>query len=260
MIIDADCHISSTPQGGNSISYEELLRRMDRSGVDQALTWLQPPYERGKLAAGNAYVAEAAKAHPDRILGFGWADPRLGVDRALEAVDRCLHDHGLPGVKLNGAQNEFVIDDSKLVLPVIERIAEANAILALHIGGDSPENTHPWRAGNIARRYPALRILIVHIGGAAFHDLSRAAIEIAREHPNMTMIGSAVRARSILNAITALGPGRVCFGSDTPFELMHVEIAKYQALLEGEVSDADRAAIMGGTINRTLAGSRSAQP
>ena len=182
-IIDADCHISPTPQGGNSISYDELLRRMDRSGVDQALTWLQPPYERGELAAGNAYVAEAVKAHPDRILGFGWADPNLGVDRALEAVDRCLHDYGFPGVKLNGAQNEFVIDDSKLVLPVVEKIAAAGAILALHIGGDSPENTHPWRAGNIARRYPELRMLIVHIGGAAFHDLSRATIEVAAGAP-----------------------------------------------------------------------------
>jgi predicted TIM-barrel fold metal-dependent hydrolase len=255
-IIDADCHISPTPQGGNSISYGELLRRMDRSGVDQALTWLQPPYERGELTAGNAYVAKATQANPDRILGFGWADPRLGVDRALQAVDRCLHDHGFPGVKLNGAQNEFVIDDSTLVLPAVEKIAEAGAILALHIGGDSPENTHPWRAGNIARRYPELRVLIVHIGGTAFHDLSRAAIEVATEHPNMTLIGSAVRAQSILRAITALGPHRVCFGSDTPFELMHVEVAKYRALLEDEFTGSDISAIMGGTIGQVLTGSR----
>jgi predicted TIM-barrel fold metal-dependent hydrolase len=256
-IIDADCHISPTSQGSNSISYDKLLRHMDRSGVDQALTWLQPPYERGELPAGNAYVAEAVKAHPDRILGFGWADPRLGLDRALEAVDRCLHDHGFPGVKLNGAQNEFVIDDSTLVLPVVEKIAAAGAILALHIGGDSPENTHPWRAGNIARRYPELRMLIVHIGGAAFHDLSRAAIEVATDHPNMTLIGSAVRSQSILRAITTLGAQRVCFGSDTPFELMHVEVAKYRALLETEVSATDRAAIMGGTIHQVLTGARA---
>ncbi|MGD9712903.1 MAG: amidohydrolase family protein [Thermomicrobiales bacterium] len=251
-IVDGDCHISPVPGSAPHISTEELLRRMDRSGVDKALTWLQPPYERGLLPEGNAYVAAAMHAHPDRILGFGWADPHLGLEAALDAVDRCLHDHGFAGVKLNGAQNEFVIDDSVLVMPVVEKIAAAGAILALHIGGDSPERTHPWRAGNIARRYPDLRMLIVHIGGAAFHDLSRAAIEIARDYPNMTMIGSAVRSGAVLNAIRALGADRVCFGSDTPFELMHVELARYRALLEGEISPEEIAQVLGGNLLRML--------
>ncbi len=35
MLIDADVHISPTPQGGNSIGIEELLRRMDRCGVER---------------------------------------------------------------------------------------------------------------------------------------------------------------------------------------------------------------------------------
>ncbi len=251
-LFDADCHISSTFQGGVSISYDELVRRMDRAGVEQALTWLQPPYERGLLEEGNAYVAKAQRAHPDRIVGFGWADPRLGVDRALDGVRRCMGEYGFPGVKLNGAQNEFVIDDEKVSLPVIEQVAKLGGILALHIGGDSPENTHPWRAGNIARRYPELRILIVHIGGAAFHDLSRACIEAAAEHPKMTLIGSAVRAQSIIRAIQTLGPARVCFGSDTPFELMHVEVAKFGALLDGVVDERGRELVMSEAIRGIL--------
>ncbi len=251
-IFDADCHISPTFQGGVSISYDELVRRMDRAGVERALTWLQPPYERGRVDDGNAYVAKAQKAHPDRIAGFGWADPRLGVDRALDAVRRCIGGYGFPGVKLNGAQNEFVIDDDSLSMPVIEEIARLGGMLALHIGGDSPENTHPWRAGRIARQYPELQILIVHIGGAAFHDLSRACIDVAAEHLNMTLIGSAVRAQSIIRAIKTLGPERVCFGSDTPFELMHVEVAKYGALLDEVVDARGRELVMGDAIRGIL--------
>jgi hypothetical protein len=53
MIIDADCHISPTPEGGVSIGIEELIRRMDRAGVERALTWLQPPYRR-EIDEGNA--------------------------------------------------------------------------------------------------------------------------------------------------------------------------------------------------------------
>jgi predicted TIM-barrel fold metal-dependent hydrolase len=249
-IFDADCHIS--PAGDGTLRHEALLQRMDRAGVERALVWLQPPYERGQLEAGNAYVAEAQQQHPDRLVGFGWADPRLGVERAKEAARRCLEAYGFPGVKLNGAQNEFVIDDDVLSLPVIEEITRLEGILALHIGGDSPENTHPWRAGNIARRFPELPILIVHIGGAAFHDLSRACIEVAAQHPNMTLIGSAVRAQSIIRAIEALGPERVCFGSDTPFELMHVEVAKYQALLDGVADEQGRKLVMGEAIRKVL--------
>ena len=35
MIIDADCHISPTIEGGNSIKIGELLRRMDKAGVSK---------------------------------------------------------------------------------------------------------------------------------------------------------------------------------------------------------------------------------
>jgi uncharacterized protein len=252
MIVDADVHISPTPQGGVSITADELLRRMDLAGVDQALTWLQPPYERGELEASNAYVAETMRRHPDRILGFGWADPRLGVERASRAVRTSIDDHGFYGVKLNGAQNEFPIDDPKLALPVIEAIAEADTVLALHVGVDAIDQTHPMRVASIASRFPELRILMVHMGGVGFHDASNAAITVARNHPNVTLIGSAVRAVSILNAIHALGPDRVCFGSDTPFNLMHVELAMYRALLDGEVDAEGRALVLGGTIRRVL--------
>jgi len=252
MIIDADVHISPTPQGGNSIGIDELLRRMDRAGVERAVTWLQPPYVRSEIDAGNAYVADATRRHPDRILGFGWADPNLGVAKAIADARRAVEEHGCYGVKLNGAQNGFRIDDPGLALPVVEAIARLGTVLALHVGADAYDQTHPSRVATIARAFPELRILVVHMGGAAFHDLSAAAIAVAREHPNLTLVGSAVRAIPILRAVKELGAARVAFGSDTPFELMHVELAKYRALLADEVSAEEQAQVLGGTIAGVL--------
>jgi len=252
MIVDADVHISPSRQGGNSIGIDEALRRMERAGVGKALVWLQPPYERGEVSAGNAYVNRATREHPDRFLGFGWADPSLGVERALEEVRRCVEDYGFHGVKLNGAQNWFVIDDPTVALPVVDAIAETGKVLALHVGADAPENTHPMRVRAIARRHPDLRILMVHMGGVGHADLTRAAIEVMRECPNVTAIGSAVREIPVLHAVKELGADRVCYGSDTPFALMHVEVAKYRALLEGEVSAEDQELVMGGTVLRVL--------
>jgi predicted TIM-barrel fold metal-dependent hydrolase len=82
--------------------------------------------------------------------------------------------------------------------------------------------------------------------------LSNAAIEMARECPNLTLIGSAVRAVAILKAIQTLGADRVCFGSDTPFALMHVGVAKYEALLESEVTPAEKELVMAGNIARLM--------
>jgi len=246
MIIDADCHITADPEG---ITIEELLRRMDRAGVDKAVTWLRPPYRR-EIDEANAYVHRAMKAHPGRILGFGWADPNLGVQKARETARRCLQEYGFHGVKLNGAQNSFFIDDPSLSLPVIEEIVKAGKLLAFHVGADAVEHTHPFRVAKIARMYPELTILCVHMGGVGHHDLSAAMIEFARDCPNLHLIGSAVREIAVLEAIRALGADRVSFGSDTPFALMHVRLAMYRALLEDEFTDEQRAAVLGGNIAR----------
>lgn len=248
MIIDADVHIAPEPTGGNSIKLDELLRRMDRAGVDKALTWLQPPYRR-EIASSNEYVYGATRLHPDRILGFGWADPNLGLSHARDMVKRCIDAYNFYGVKLNGAQNDFYID-SPDAMAVAEEVAKTGRMLAYHIGGDSPEHTHPFRLAKIAKAFPETKIFMVHMGGAHFHDFGNAAIEFAQECPNVTIIGSVIRCIPLLKAIKTLGAERVCFGSDTPFELMHVEVAKYRSLLSDAVTDEEQNLIMGGNIAR----------
>jgi len=254
MIIDADVHISPF-KDGNRISYDELLLRMDRSGVEKAVTWLQPTYFRD-VELGNQYVFEAMSKHPDRILGFGWVDPHFGLDACLKEIQRFVEEYGFYGVKLNGAQNYFSIDDELISLPLIEAIVKTDRLLAFHIGADSIEFTHPFRLAKIARRFPQAMIIAVHMGGAANPDLSRAMIEVAKECKNIYLVGSEIRPPAVLNAIETLGPDRVLFGSDTPFELMHVEVAKYSALLEN-FNYKDRNLVMSGNAFRLFTGKRS---
>jgi predicted TIM-barrel fold metal-dependent hydrolase len=251
LIIDADTHISPTGEDANAITIDELLRRMDRAGVAKALTWLRPPYIR-EIDESNTYVHQAVQQHPDRILGFGWADPRLGLGKAKDAVKRCVEEYGFYGVKLNGAQNSYYIDDPEISLPIVEEIAKTGKLLAFHVGTDAFEATHPFRVAKIAKMYPEVQILMVHMGGVGYADLSNAAIEMAQERPNLTLIGSAVRAVAVLKAVQVLGADRVCFGSDTPFALMHVEVAKYNVLLDGEVTLEEKQKIMAGNIARLM--------
>lgn len=92
---------------------------------------------------------------------------------------------------------------------------------------------------------------MVHMGGVGFADLTSAAIEIAKEHPNLILIGSGVRFEAVLRAIHQLGAERVCFGSDTPFSLMHVCVAAYQALLR-DLTPFEQDLVMGGNLARVL--------
>ncbi len=245
MIIDADTHISLTEPDGQTA--ETLLRLMDAGDIDRAIIWLQPPYYRDIVQA-NRYVYESWKKYPDRFIPFGWADPNMGVDASIDVIKRCLEEYAMKGIKLNGAQNSYYIDDLQLVEPLIREIDRQKSVLALHIGADFYEFTHPFRAAKIADRHPALRMLLLHMGGAGRPDLGDACIEFTQQHDNMMLVGSAISYPKVLKAIQTLGAHRVCFGSDTPFSIPKVEAAAYNALLEDVLSSQEQALVMGGNI------------
>ncbi len=250
MIIDADCHISSQKLDSLAISADELVEQMDGAGIDKALVWLKPPYSRD-IGPENRAVYEATRKHPSRLLGFGWANPRLGRATTLDTIKQCFEEYGFLGIKFNGAQDDYVIDDPEIGLPFIEKATQYGKPIAFHIGADFYENTHPYRLGHIASLYPDTQFLMVHMGGAALPALERSAIEAATSNSNITIIGSGIPAPAILRAISALGAERMCFGSDTPFCLMHVELAKYRALLQ-DCDESDQARVMGSNFAHLL--------
>jgi len=247
MYIDADCHISSrAPLDG--ISMDELVRQLDAVGVDKAICWPMVSYTR-EMATDNRAIYEGAKQHPERVIPFGGVNPRLGVDVARDELERCIESYGMRGVKLNGARDGYAIDDPVLSLPLIDRIAEARLALALHVGANDFEKTHPYRVAKISERHPELPILIVHMGGAAHPDLHDAVIDLAARYPNWYLIDSETDYRKELEALEVLGPSRLCYGSDTPFCPMRYEWGLRQVVLS-DLSPEDRALVLGGNLAR----------
>lgn len=246
MIIDADTHISPT---GGSFSIDAHLKRMDENGVDAALTWLKPDYASDEIEGHNRYVYDASRRFPDRVIPFGWADPTVGVDHAVAMARTCIEEYGFAGVKLNGAQNDYFIDDPLLAMPVVETIAKVGGMIAFHIGHDAYEKTHPLRALRIAERYPETTILLVHMG-MGDSMMNEATLRAAEEASNISVIGSATTAKHVHRAITRLGRERVLFGSDAPFKFLPVALAMYTALLRTEFTPEDGEAVMAGNMRR----------
>ena len=250
MIIDADTHISPY-SGGVRIPVEKLIESMDASHVDKAIAWLQEPYMR-LLDESNEYVFKSTLKYPDRLIGFGWLDPHLGQEHCFKAIEKGVEEYHFSGFKMNGSKNEFYVDDEEMILPLAEEIARRGKVMAFHVGMDAPDATHPFRLEKIARRFPELTILMIHMGGVGKPDMSMACIDIAKNNPNLHLVGSHVSLLNVAAAIRILGAERVSFGSDTPFTFMHAEVEAYKAFLGDFFTPREQELVMGQNIQRIL--------
>lgn len=228
MIFDADTHMSPYKNFDKSIDAAQWSELIDEAGVDKALCWLLPQGV-DDVSESNKYLYENSKKYV-KMLPFGWANVREGLDKAIFDARQCVEEFGFVGVKLNGAQNAYNIDGPE-AMKVAEEIAKLNGIIAFHIGADEPDFTNPKRAANVARAFPEMPVIMVHMGGAGSPDCSDLVIEVAKENPNMTLVGSAINASKVGNAIKALGSTRVMFGSDIPFASLSQCISSYHKML-----------------------------
>ena len=240
MIFDCDSHLSPYRNHAKAIDAAGLNNLFEEAGVERALIWLMPQGV-DDVRESNRYVHQSARRYP-RFLPFGWTNVAEGLGKAKDEVKRCLLEYGFPGVKLNGAQNEYAIDCREAML-VCETIARYDGMIAFHIGADSPDFTSAYRAANVARAFPETTILMVHMGGAAEPDRAHEVIEVAKVHPKMMLIGSAIAAQRVKQAIDILGSERVLYGSDSPFHSLDTALADYASMLN-EYSEIQRDMVM----------------
>jgi hypothetical protein len=233
-LFDADTHISPYHNFDKSITAQQWECQMKTAGVDQAIVWLLPQGV-ADVSESNKYIANEARKNK-RMIPFGWANIREGVQKAKSDAIICMEEYGCFGVKLNGAQNEYHIDCPE-AMEVIAEVAARNGIIAFHIGADYPDFTDSVRAERVARAFPDTKFLMVHMGGAGVPDVSEKVIEIAGRNPNMYLIGSAVPVEKVKNAIDILGADRILFGSDTPFFDASDVKREYDKMLENYPKD-----------------------
>ena len=120
--------------------------------------------------------------------------------------------------------------------------------LSLHCGHKDPVFSHPYLVGKVAKLFPDLTIVMVHMGGIQLHD---AAIHFCKECPNIYPAASESNPKYILKAINELGPERVLFSSDMPFTLGYTDVAVFESILK-HFDTKTRDLVMGGNAARIL--------
>ncbi len=170
---------------------DEQIRAMDRAGVDRAalhvgvwLDWLDLKATR----LINDRMAEAAARYPGRIIPLAHVPP-LEPDAARE-LKRAVADLGCKGVAINTHVGGVLLDDEKMH-PFYRAVSELDVPILVHPAAEIPlAHPHGMEQFNLTRnlgrvfdttinmarltlggtleRFPNLRFVFSHLGGAFF--------------------------------------------------------------------------------------------
>jgi uncharacterized protein len=245
------------------------IAAMDEAGIDLAVLSLAAPGveqldgpEAVRLAREcNDELAAAVGRYPDRLAGFA-ALPISAPDAAADELDRAVRQHGFAGAVINGhSQGRYL--DNPFFDPVLNRAATLEIPIYLHptippagviessyagfadkvtfalatVGWGWHINTatHVLRMilGGVFDRYPALQVIIGHMGEGTSFMLPRFDATLKPEltglqHP----VSSYLRQNfhytfanfndvpTYANLVAQVGIDRVAFSADYPFGSM----------------------------------------
>ncbi|MDR3294428.1 MAG: amidohydrolase family protein [Clostridiales Family XIII bacterium] len=220
MIVDHHNHVWKGASSGGFLDepmhVERILAEMDMARIDVA----------GICSVAqdidNDYVMRAQKAHPDRLFGYCFVNPR---DKGARDELRRYLDMGMKGLKLHPRLHGYQLADHSLVDPLLELCDEYKVPLFSH--GGSEENDIPFYFEEVARSAPNVKVILGHMCAL---NLSDDAILVAKRNPNIYLDTSTAELFSVKAAIKGIGADRILMSTDWPgndfrMELLKIEIA-----------------------------------
>ncbi|MEO1053963.1 MAG: amidohydrolase family protein [Bacteroidota bacterium] len=208
----------------------------------------------------NDHIAEVVNLHPKRYIGLGTV-PMQDTDLAIEELERCKNELGLPGIQIGSNINDDNLNHYKF-FPIFEACEELGMAVFVHPWNMmGMENTQrywlPWLVGmpaetsraicsmifgGVLEKLPKLRVNFAHAGGSFLPTIGRV------EHgfncrPDLVAIDNPVNPRDYLGKfwvdcvthdpfllkyiLELQGSDKVTLGSDYPFPLGDLEIGKF---------------------------------
>lgn len=255
---------------GAGATDEDLAARfaqMDAAGVDVQILSATPfsphlPDEAAAVRAartGNDEYTAVVAQHPDRFRAFA-ALPLPHVDASVKELTRALDDLGMAGVGITTSVLGRGLDDPAFE-PVYEELNRRGSVLYVHPAGAGAGSdliaghNLTWSIGapiedtvavmqlilaGIPSRYPDMKIIISHLGGALPMVLNRADHQVPLESPGTPELPSVAARRmwfdtvahdhapALRAAVDTLGADRLILGTDFPFQAK----AEYQSAID----------------------------
>ena len=221
-VIDAHAHLGECCVFGLLSTEEDMLRRMDESGVDATIV---QPYP-GATVASKTHdrIAELCAKHPGRFFGLASLSPHGDYDVYRREVERCVKELKFVGLKLHtiGHGVNPLSEDGDRVFATAHDLG----IPAMVHTGPGVPFALPSLCIPAAHKYPGLKIILAHAGFAVFSAEAQVAASVCG---NLYLETSWCIGEDIRWMISTIGPDRVMMGADLPSNVP-VEVAKYRAL------------------------------
>ncbi len=156
---------------------EDLIAAMDEDGVERAVTMGMGWTDMELARACNDYIADAVRARPDRLIGFGSVNPAWGPawgNAAAREAERCA-GLGLRGIgELHPDTQGFDLGDADTMRPILEVAEEYGLVITTH-SSEPVGHTYPGKGRTTpdrlmrfienARAYPTVKVVCAHWGG-----------------------------------------------------------------------------------------------
>ena len=272
-------------------SLEARLANMDAIGVDVQVVspspnqyhyWAPADLAEQLVTIQNSQMAELCARAPDRLVPLGaiaFQHPALAVEQLRHAVKAL----GFKGVEISSIIAGADLSDRKFN-PIWAEAEALGALIFIHpMGCSLDERLTPAYLSNsvgqpvehavalshlifggVLDRYQGLKIVAAHGGGYLPVHMGRADHAWAQRSDAHTCCHKpssylkrlhfdhlVFDVRDLSALIERAGVSQVVIGTDYPFDMGHYDIHGLIARLPG-LSDTDRAAILGGNLERLL--------
>jgi hypothetical protein len=221
-IYDTHAHAGAARHSGRRHSADELLREMDRFGVDRSVVIPFPVVE--DVRAAHDEIGRAVRAHPDRLAGAACVYPFVPEREFRDEVRRCVETYGFRALKVQ-PQYQGLNPLSERSDFLFETALEHRLPVICHTGNGAPFAL-PSLFIAPARRFPDLTLVLGHAGGSAFY---LEAIVAAQVCPNILLELSLLMPHLVLDVLSFVPPSRLMIGSDLPSSL-EAEMSKILGL------------------------------
>ncbi len=218
---------------------EDLLRTMDRCGIDAALVTHELAAHYDPLRGNELLLEEIAgedRLHPCWVV----LPARSGdFSPPADLVER-MRQHGVRAAKLFPTRFRFTLNDYN-VAELLEALQAEGTLLLLELPETDLSTLH-----RICRQYPSLPILVQKLDWRHLREL----IPVLTECGNLHVELSSLQGHRIVEYLTGLiGPERILFGS----EMLVKSPGAARALVDyAEVDERSKSLIAGENLCRLL--------
>jgi predicted TIM-barrel fold metal-dependent hydrolase len=255
MIIDTNVNISRWPfrrLAGDETP--DLVARLRKRNVVQAWAGSFDGILHKDIGGVNARLAADCETHGKGFLvPFGSINPKLPGWQ--EDVQRCAHDHRMPGIRLHPNYHGYELKDP-LFADLLHLAAASGLIVQLVVSMEDIRTQHPLMRmppvdvsalGQVVKSEPSVRLVLLNWWPALRGQRLKPLADAGRVYFDIAMVEGI---EGVARLAEQLSPERVLFGSNFPLFYFEAALLKMQ---ESGLPEDKKTMLFEGNAKRILA-------